>query len=345
MSRNKPLPLESWVGLYFLLYLPNVMITRWVTTVPNASLGRPLTGLETLPASLIISTVLTYLFIWLSGWHRDANSVKLAGVRMPVPTRFTLLSGLGTSLILFTVPLSFTLPDVSIPFMQLLMRGDILIIAPLVDMMFGRRVRWWSWIALVLVLLALVLTLMDRGGFNLSPLAILTIVLYTLGYFLRLAVMNHISKTGDPASVRRYFVEEKIIALPLSVLVLAAISASGIGGQSGELAWGFFYIWSDPAMLWVALIGITLTMISVVSIIILLAPHENAYCVPLERAASLIAAIGGSVLLALFWNGEMPRTAELIGALILVGAIALLSLAPRLSAQRAKSLADAQGSN
>lgn len=331
MKPRIALSLEAWVGIYLLLYLPNVMVTRFITTNPHPGLGRPLTGLETLPASLIISTVLTYLFIGLSGWHRDANAVRMGGARIPIPTKFTLLSGIGTSLVLFTVPLSFTIPNVSIPFMQLLMRGDILVIAPLLDLMFGRRVRWWSWVALAMVLAALALTLFDRGGFDLPPLAILVIVLYTFGYFLRLAVMNHISKNGDPATVRRYFVEEKVLALPMSVAILALISASGIGGQSDELAWGFIYVWTDPVIWDILFIGLTLTLISIAAIIILLDPHENAYCVPLERAASLLAGVAGSVLLALFWAGQMPADSELIGAGILIGAIVLLSLAPRLS--------------
>ena len=46
----------------------------------------------------------------------------------------------------------------------------------------------------------------------------------------------------------------------------------------------------------------------------------------------LIAGVGGSVLLALFWGGSMPPSSELIGAAILIGAIALLSLAPRIAA-------------
>lgn len=334
MIRASAFPLEGYVLLYFLMYLPNVIITRLVATTPNAALGRPLTGLETLPASLIISMVLTYLFIWLSGWHRDAHGVTLAGRRIPLPTRYTVLSGIGTSLVLFTVPLSFTFKGVSIPFIQLLMRGDILVIAPLVDVLFGRKVRWWSWAALVMVLVALVITLNDRGGLKLPPLAILTVVLYTVGYFLRLMVMTKISKSGDPASVRRYFVEEKIIALPLSVAVLAAISASGIGGQSGELAWGFVDVWRDPAILPLAGIGLTLTIVSVLALVILLDPRENAYCVPMERAASLVAGIGAAVLLAWFWGQKMPRPAELTGAAILIAAIVLLSVAPRLSRQR-----------
>ena len=68
-------------------------------------------------------------------------------------------SAASASLVLFTVPLSFTFEGVSIPFIQLIMRGDILVIAPLVDLLFGRKVRWWSWTALVMVLIALVMGL------------------------------------------------------------------------------------------------------------------------------------------------------------------------------------------
>jgi len=330
-------PLEGYVFLYLLAYLPNVIITKLVTSTPHPGLGRPLTGLETLPASLIISTVLTYLFIWWSGWHRDAHGVRIMGRRIPVPTRYTLMSGIGTALVLFTVPLSFTFEGVSIPFIQLLMRGDILLIAPIVDIAFGRRVRWWSWAALVMVLAALIITLADRGGFYLPPLAILTVVLYTLGYFIRLAVMTKVSKSGDPASVRQYFVEEKIFALPLSVAILAAISASGFGSQAGALSWGFVSVWTDPVIWPLFGIGLTLTVISVFAIIILLDPRENAYCVPLERAASLIAGVGGALILAWVWGLPQPRPAELVGAGILIAAIVLLSIAPRFADRPARS--------
>lgn len=331
MIRWRDFPLEGFVLLYFLTYLPNAILLKLLSSQPHAGLGRPLTGLETLPASLIISMVLTYIFIWKSGWHKDANAMMVGGTRVPIPTRYTLLSGIGTALVLFTVPLSFTIPDVSIPFIQLLMRGDILIIAPLVDLAFGRRVRWWSWVALAMVLGALVLTLGDRGGLKLPPIAIVTIVLYTLGYFIRLAVMTKVSKTGDPASVRKYFVEEKVIALPLSVAILAGISATGIGGQASQLSWGFLSVWTDPVILPLFLIGLTLTIISVFAIIILLDPRENAYCVPLERAASLVAGVGAALILAWGWGLKFPRPAELIGAGILIAAIVLLSVAPRLS--------------
>ncbi len=334
MKRLAALPLEAIVALYFLSYLPNVMFTRWAATSPNLALGRPLTGLETLPASLTINFVLTLLFIWASGWHRDAHAVQLGRWRVPCPTRLTFLAGIGSALVLFTVPLSYTFQGVSIPFIQLVMRGDILVIAPLVDLAFSRRVRWWSWVALGMVLLALLITVTDRGGLKLPPLAIATVVLYTIGYFIRLAVMTRIGKNGDAATVRRYFVEEKIVALPLAIGLLAAISASGLGGQAGELHWGFVAVWSDPVIWILAGIGTSLTVVSVFAIIILLDARENAYCVPLERAASLIAGVGGSLLLALWFAGKMARPAEFIGAGILVAAIVLLSLAPRRAGRR-----------
>ena len=159
MMGSRFLPLEAIVVFYFLSYIPNILFTRLATSRVNPELGRVLTGLETLPASLLVNLVLTYLFIWLSGWHRDAHAVQLGGARVPVPTRYTVLSGVGTALILFTVPLSFTFTNVSIPFIQLLMRGDILLIAPLVDLIFRRRVRWWSWTALVIVAVGA-----DAGG-------------------------------------------------------------------------------------------------------------------------------------------------------------------------------------
>jgi drug/metabolite transporter (DMT)-like permease len=336
------LPLEWIVALYFLSYLPNILLTKLATSRVHPVLGRPLTGLETLPSTLIVNMLLTLLFIWLSGWHRDAHGLQVGAVRLPVPTRYTALSGVGTALVLFTVPLSFTFTNVSIPFIQLLMRGDILLIAPLVDLIFRRRVRWWSWTALVIVAIAMAFVVRQRGGFHLPPLAIATVVLYTIGYFLRLAVMTYVAKSGDAAGVRRYFVEEKIIALPMSIVVLALVSLAGFGNQAGELAWGFAAVWRDP-VIWPLLgVAFTLTIVSVFAAIILLDKSENTYCVPLERSSSLLAGLVAAYLLHWGWGLPQPTTAELIGALLLIGAILLLTLAPRAERRRAaRSLAAA----
>ncbi|MEO8308002.1 MAG: hypothetical protein ABI616_08170 [Pseudomonadota bacterium] len=331
----RTMPLQLTVLLYFACYVPNVVLTRLVSSQPNAALGRPLTGLETLPSTLLMNLVLTLVFIWASGWWRDAHQKQVGRLSLPVPTRYTALSGVGTALVLFTVPMSLTFTNVSIPFILLLMRGDILLIAPLVDLIYGRRVRWWSWAALIIVGIALAMVLRQRGGFHLPPIAIATVVLYTIGYFLRLAVMTHIGKKGDAALVRQYFVEEKLVALPLSIVALALLSLTGLGNQSGELLRGFGMVWTDPVFWPLLGMAFSLTIISVFAAIILLNPNENSYCVPLERSSSLLAGFVAAYVLHWFWNQAQPTPMELVGAAMLTGAILLLTLAPQLGGHRA----------
>lgn len=328
-------PLELIVLAYLLLYLPYFVLVRWLALNPSEALGRPMTGLEILPASQILSGIATAAFVWIAGWWRHAHQRRVGRLSVVVPTWWTFLSGLCTALVLVTVPLSVTFPGVSIPFIQLLMRGDVLVIAPLVDIAAGRKVRWYSWSALLLVLIGLAVTIKTRGGLRLPPLAILTIVLYTIGYFGRLAVMTRIGKTGSEDDVKRYFVEEKLVGIPAAIAILAILPLLPLGGhQAGELYFGFIGVWTSGQIVWLALISALLFAVSVVAAIILLDPHENTYCVPLERSASILAGVGAAFVLAWLFGKPPPTGPELIGAALLVAAIVLLSLGPRLGARR-----------
>jgi hypothetical protein len=327
---RKRLPIEFFALLYLLAYLPYVLAVRWLASVPYPALGRALSGLEILPATMILSGAFTWLFVLLSGWSKDAHHRKILGFSLPWPTRWTVLSGMGTSLLLFTVPLSFTFAGASIPFMQLLMRGDVLVIAPLVDLASGRKVGWYSWVALLLVGAGLTLTISRRGGLHLPPLAVLTVVLYALGYFVRLAVMTKIGKTGDPKAARGYFVEEKLVAIPLAIAALAAISLSGFGSQGGELGFGFGQVWGSNQLGAILGLSALLVVVSVFSLLILLDPRENTFCVPIERAASVLAGTGAAYILAAMSLGSAPTTPELMGAVLLTAAIGVIAIGPRL---------------
>ena len=328
-------PVELFAFLYFASYLPYAAIVRYLATLQHPALGRSLNGLEILPATVILSAVLTIPFVWLSGWSRSAHHFRIFGMSLPCPTGWTTASGIGAALLLFTVPLSFTFQGVSIPFMQLLMRGDVLIIAPLVDMVTGRRVRWYSWVALVLVSAGLALTIGMRGGLYLPPLAILTVVLYTVGYFVRLAIMTRIGKNGDPATVQAYFVEEKIVAFPVATAALAALSVLEFGTQSGQLRFGFLAVWLSDQLGWIMVLSVLLVLVSIFSILILLDVRENTFCVPIERSASVLAGIAAAYVLAHLGIGKPPTAAEGAGAGLLILAIFVLSLGPRLGTHHA----------
>jgi hypothetical protein len=313
--------LEAIVPLYLVVQATYVVLTRLAT-------GDGAGGLAILPYSLLVFLALTFLFIWLSGWHRDAHQRQVLGLRVPVPTRATLLSGIGSAMMLSAIPMSYSLAGVSIPLVLVLLRGGVLAAAPLVDLAHRRRIHWASVLALLLVAAALVLVLQARGGAGLPPLALLTVALYNVGYVLRLQMMTRVAKRGDLAQTRRYFVEEKLVALPLGLLGLLAIivlATDSRGGLAGILQLD----WSLPLLCAALSMGIAMTIASLLTSLILLDARENSFCVPLERASSLLAGMGAAWLLHWQWQQAAPTVAEMRGAGLLLAAIALLALAKK----------------
>lgn len=327
----KRISIELFALLYFVAYVPYAVLVRYLSTINYPPLGRALTGLEILPATTLISALLTLVLVWVLGWWRQAHQTSLGTWHVPWPTRWTFISGVGTALLLFTVPLSFTFKGVSIPFMQLLMRGDVLIIAPLVDLLAGRRVRWYSWIALILVSIGIFITIRTRGGLHLPPLAIATVVLYTVGYFARLMIMTKVGKSGEVDRLKCYFVEEKMVAFPVAVLVLAGLAAfMSDATQGNQLNFGFVQVWASNQLGWISVLAVLLVLISVFSIAILLDKRENTFCVPIERSASVLAGVGAASVLHWMSLGPAPSSTDYIGATLLVAAILVLSIGPRL---------------
>jgi len=338
--RARRLTIEWATLLYALAYLPYVVVTRRLATVADPAVGRPWTGLEILPSLQILAMLMTFGFMIAAGWTRTAHRIRIFGFSIPFADRWTALSGLCTALILVTVPLSYTFTNVSIPLMQLLMRGDILIVAPLVDLLSRRRVRWWSWGALLLVGIAMAVSFRTRGDQGFPLLAVITVGVYTLGYFGRLFVMSRVAKTEDPDRMRRYFSEEKIVAFPISILFLLLLALAFGGSQSGELKRGFISVWTSPQIGWIAFCGAMIAVTGVLSALILLDARENSFCVPLERSASILAGLFGSLILAFLIGGKMPSSGEMVGAVLLIAALCLLSIAPRLSRQRLSAEAE-----
>lgn len=314
---------------YVLAYVPNVVLTRLVTRQLDAEQVATQGGAEILPVSMLFNLVLTLSFIGLAGWYREAHGVQLGRLRLPRPTWRTFVSGFGSALVLCTVPLSFTFTSVSIPFIQMLMKGSILLLAPLVDLAYRRRVRWWSWTALVLVAASLLVVILDRGGLHVPPMALITVGLYTGGYFLRILVMTQVAKREDATTGHGYFVEEKLVALPLSIVIIAILAAAGQGADSISAS---LHVLAHPTAptFWTMLgVGITLTVVAVCATLILISPQENSYCVPLERSISLLGGLVAAWLLAWGWDMAAPTGTEIVGALMLASAIVLLTVAPR----------------
>lgn len=152
-----------WAFGYFACYVPYATGTKLLTKPLIDTGGRPVGSLEILPPSVLATVATLVVFLLATGWWRKAGRRVIGGVALPMPGKLTLLSGLCTSGIIATTTLAYNFGKVSVVFVALLMRGGVLVIAPVIDRLSKRRVRWFSWVALGLSLAALVAAFASSG--------------------------------------------------------------------------------------------------------------------------------------------------------------------------------------
>ncbi len=324
-----PRAIWVWALGYFACYAPYSALTKALSSGKLAE-GHAVTGFEILPFSTLASLLGMVVFMAATGWWRSASRRVVLGVSVPVPTRWTLLSGVCTAAIIATTTLSYSFAGTSIVFMMLLMRGGVLVIAPIVDALSKRPVRWTSWLALGLSLAAVVAASARREDLRVTALAAADVSIYLVGYFVRLRFMSHLAK-GSPEANRRYFVEEQMVATPVVVVALALAAWLGDGPIFSELRTGFTALPAGAAPL-VIVIGVLSQGTGVFGALILLDPRENSFCIPVNRASSILAGVLATTSLWLWLGGAAVSGRELFGAGLVTAAIAVLALKGRGSA-------------
>jgi len=322
----RPGAIWLWALGYFACYAPYSALTKALSSgaLPG---GRTATGLEILPLSTLASLGGMAAFMALTGWWRHASRVSVLGLSLPAPGRWTLLSGLCTAAIIATTTLSYSFHGTSIVFMMLLMRGGVLVIAPIVDVASKRPVRAPSWLALGLSLAAAVVASARREDLAVTALAAADVAVYLAAYFVRLRFMSHLAK-GSPGANRRFFVEEQLVAAPAVVLFLALVASLGGGPIGAQLRAGFVGL--DAGTAAVALvIGVLSQGTGVFGALILLDPRENSFCIPVNRASSILAGVVATATLWLWLDGPPISTRELLGAALVTAAIAVLAVSAK----------------
>jgi len=311
---------------YAACYAPYSALTKLVSQGRLRGMSRAVDGFELLPLSTIASLFGMIVFLVGTGWWRHASEKQAFGLTFNGPTRWTALSGLATAAIIATTTLAYTFEGVSIIFMMLLMRGGVLVIAPVVDALTGRKVQWASRVALALSLGALLVALGDGGSYVLTIIAALDVVIYLAGYFVRLRFMSRLAKTSDRRTSIRYFVEEQMVATPAIVALLVVLAVVGYGPIMLAVRSGFVDIWSTGAVLPALVIGLLSQGTGVFGALILLDGRENAFCVPVNRASSVLAGVLGSAVLFGLGMGRGVAGSEIAGAVLVLAAIAVLAV-------------------
>jgi hypothetical protein len=324
---------------YFACYVPYSFTTKVLTKglLPSLAEDGPLVGFSILPVSVGAAAVGMFVFLTAMRWWKYAHHTRVLGIDLPHPTRWTFLSGLCTALIIGTTTLAYTFEGVSIVFAMLLMRGGVLIIAPIVDAVTGRHVRWFSWAGLVCAMGALLVSLTDSSGFAIPTLCAIDIGIYLASYFIRLRFMSRLAKSDVADANRRYFVEEQITAAPALFLMLCIAALIGTGEVLGTIRSGFTMYWDEPYLLEIILVGFLSQGTGIFGSLIFLDRRENTFCVPVNRSSSIMAGVIASYLLLIFPGTEPPKTTRLIGAGFIIVAILFLTIPPMLAKRKARA--------
>lgn len=306
---------------YFGCYVPYGAITKALTSQEIAG-GDALSGLALVPMTTLASLVSMLVTITLLGWWQHAS----------LPSRWTFTSGLATAMIVITTTLAYTFEGTSIVFVMLVMRGGVLAIAPIVDVITGRHVRWFSWIALALSLASLGNALFTSVGIVTLACAI-DLALYLVAYFVRLQLIARRGKSAERAVRLRYFVEEQVVATPAALVALALLALFAPAELAAPLRDGFTG-WHAPTIGWALLAGVCSQGTGMFGGLMLLGAQETTYVVPLNRAASILGGVAATVALALGFGASFPTGWELVGAGLLVVSIGVLWIGPTIENRR-----------
>jgi hypothetical protein len=312
----------AWVFAlgYFAFYAPYCALIKLVTSgrVPGVPVG--MSGFELLPATILGTIVAMVGFLTFAGWWHH--------VQKPSPA--LIASGVGTGVIIATTTIAYTFSGISIVFALLLMRCGVLILAPLVDLAMRRSVRWFCWTAFALSLVAVAIAASDVGAYQMTVAATLNLAAYLAGYAFRLPAMTHVAKVDDAVTTRRFFATELVVALATLLVFPFAVGLLFRGQTPAAVSRGLTWHWQTPVLVPALLIGVLYAGLYVFGTLIYLDRRENTFCIPLNRAASLVAGVVAAYCLYAWYNIAPPSIAQFVAVIPIAAALVLLSPAHHL---------------
>ncbi|MCK7483505.1 MAG: hypothetical protein M0C28_45605 [Candidatus Moduliflexus flocculans] len=161
----------------------------------------------------------------------------------------------------------------------------------------------------------------------------MVILVYIASYFMRFQFMSRNAKSERRDVNLRYFVEETMVSTPMLVVILALFTLFG-GKVGADVRLGWTAHWNQPYLWALALIGIMSQGTGFFGTLVFLDCRENTYCIPVNRASSVLAGVAASMLLTLFPGQRLPAAAEFIGAGVMIVSILFLSIPPLVQARR-----------
>ncbi len=309
---------------YFLFYIPYSGLSKAATSGLFSG-GRSIPGPELLPAAGVSTAICVFLFITAMRWWKHGHKRQVLGMNVICPRRQTFISGVGFATIILTTTLAYSFSGVSIVLALVLMRAGVLIMSPLIDRIFRRRVRWFSWVGLILSLAALAISFSHIHEHQLTLAALLNLTAYLAGHALRIPSMTKIAKTGEAQTARAYFVEEQAVAMTALIGVPAVLALLGNSEVASQLRMGFAQFFSMAIGINGLIIGFFYAGLGICLSFIYLDRRENTFCMPLFACSSLLSGIVASYLLTWWLHAPAPSGVQIEAAFLIITALLVMS--------------------
>ncbi|MEO1305430.1 MAG: hypothetical protein AAFV37_10665 [Pseudomonadota bacterium] len=225
------------------------------------------------------------------------------------------VSGAATLVIVMTTVGAYLVDGVTILFALLLMRLGVIMMAPVVDLIFGRHVRPAAWLAFTICVSAAAYGLTGQSFAALPPISLTILVTYLAAYAVRLALMTHQTKNRDRAARGDWFlVEMMMTALALAVVCLIIFVGLASTNQLSTLTFQM------PSII----AGLAYGYALVNGTLIYLDWRENAHSVSINRAASLVAGLGASLIGSVAFGFMWPSSDQWVLAALTASALVIL---------------------
>jgi protein-tyrosine-phosphatase len=327
LTEKRKYNLEIWaLGLgFYVFYTPYSGLTKALSSGLLTGTNGPVKGTVLLPISAIATVIGMLGFITVMRWWKYAGRREFFGVQIPFPRPLTFLSGVCMATIMGTTTLAFTFGGLSIVLVLVLLRGGTLIIAPTVDRIVGRRVRWFSWAAMLVSLAAVLVVLSDAANYVLTIAAIIDVAAYLTAYFFKLQFMSRLAKSDQRSATLRYFVEEQMVASPLLVIALVVMAFIGAGDVMMGFREGLTTFATTPGAFFAALVGLFYAALCICTTLIFLDRRENTFCMPMHCGSSMLSGFTATAILAYFYGQSSPTAAQNVSAGLIIVALGVLS--------------------
>lgn len=335
---------------YFVFYVITGVAVKYFTAYPDHARAI-MQDAEFLVYSTVGGSIVCLAVVLARGWYRLQSNGYVSWCGMTFPQEFVYIipSGVCTAIVIPTTTLMYMLSGISVMVAMVIMRGAVIVISLLVDLIQKaqgiqtKKIYWQEWVAVLFAIGAVCTKLFvgrkgkgDEFDFVTNPAAMTILGSYILAYLVRIYIMNYFKNTrgkGVKQDNKGFFAIEQIsasVAMGLvAVFILLVPSLTSWTTPNLQLFNGAI---RDPKPMWgwATLAGGFYGLVAFCSVFIFIFKGRTATFAGLvNRLTSLLAGTTATLIAYWFLQQKFPTLEEWCALGLILVAVGFLAFAER----------------